>query len=149
MLSELCKELRNWFDRYQPHFHGTTTISGGRITDRDFLDAIKPNQYFRIEGSIFNDGVYKNDDKLELTDEIFVGSVSLMAIPNEVLTLAKDIDDWCKKYGSVDSEAMSPFVSESFGGYSYSKGSSAGTGSGNGADWKSVFASRLNNWRKI
>lgn len=148
MLSELCKELRNWFDRDQPKFYGTSTIENGKITDRDFLDAIKANQYFRIEGSVFNDGVYKNDDKLELTDEIFVGSVTLMAVPKEVLNLADEIDAWVKKYGSVDSEAMSPFASESFGGYSYSKGGSNG-GSGTGANWKSAFASRLNNWRKI
>lgn len=149
MLSELCKELRNWFDRDQPHFHGTTTIEGGRITDRDFLDAIKTNQYFRIQGSVFNDGVYKNDDKLELTDEIFVGSVALMAVPKDVLQLSADIDAWIAKYGGVDSEAMSPFNSESFGGYSYSKSGSGANGSGMGASWKSAFASRLNNWRKI
>jgi len=149
MISELCRELRNWFDRDQPQFHGTTTISGGKITDRDFRDAIKVNQYFRIQGSVFNDGVYQYKDDLELTDEIFVGSVTLMAIPKDVLNLAKEIDDWQKKYGGVDSEAMSPFNSESFGGYSYSKGSSNGTGSGSGAGWQSVFASRLKNWRKI
>ena len=149
MLSELCKELRNWFDRDQPHFHGTTTIEGGRITDQDFLDAIKTNQYFRIQGSVFNDGVYKNDDKLELTDEIFVGSVALMAVPNDVLQLSADIDAWIAKYGGVDSEAMSPFNSESFGGYSYSKGGSGANGSGSGASWKSAFNDRLNRWRKI
>lgn len=149
MISELCKELRNWFDRGQPHFHGVSTIESGKITDRDFLSAIKPNQYFRIEGSIFNDGVYQYTDKLELTDEIFVGSVSLMAIPKEVLTLAKDIEDWQTKYGGVDSEAMSPFNSESFGGYSYSKSGGGANGSGVSASWKSAFASRLNNWRKI
>ena len=149
MLSELCKELRNWFDRDQPHFHGTNTIEGGKITDRDFLDAIKTNQYFRIQGSIFNDGVYQYTDKLELTDEIFVGSVSLMAVPKEVLTLSKDIDDWITNYGGADSEAMSPFSSESFGGYSYSKGGNGSNGTGSGASWQSAFASRLNNWRKI
>lgn len=149
MISELCKELRNWFDRGQPHFHGTSTIEGGKITDQDFLNAIKPNQYFRIEGSTFNDGVYQYTDTLELTDEIFVGSVSLMAIPKDVLNLAKDIEDWQTKYGGVDSEAMSPFNSESFGGYSYSKSGSGANGSGKGASWKNAFASRLNNWRKI
>lgn len=150
MLSELCRELRNWFDRDQPHLHGAFEIKNGTIADQDFTDVIQNNQYFRIQGSVFNDGVYKYDDKLELTDELFVGSVALMAVPKEVLDLSAEIDAWQAKYGGVDSEAMSPFMSESFGGYSYSKsggnGSAAGTGS---ASWQSAFGSRLNRWRKI
>ena len=149
MLSELCRELKNWFDRDQVHLHGAFEIQGGTIVDRDFNEVIKNNQYFRIDGSIFNDGVYQFNDELELTDELFVGSVTLMAVPKEVLQLSDEIDEWQKKYGGVDSQAMSPFNSESFGGYSYSKSGGASDGSGIGASWQSAFASRLNKWRKI
>lgn len=151
MLSELCRELRNWFDREQPHLHGAFEIDGGTIVDADFRAVIKKNQYFRITGSIFNDGVYKYTDDLELTDEIFVGSVNLMAVPKEVLDLSDEIDAWMAKYGGVDSEAMSPFSSESFGGYSYTKasGGSSGSDSSGGSSWQGVFANRLNRWRKI
>lgn len=144
MLSELCRELRNWFDRDQPHLHGAFEISGGHIVDPDFVELIKPNQYFRITGSVFNDGVWKNDNKLALTDELFVGAVRLMAIPKEVLDLNDEIDAWITQYGA---SANSPFQSESFGGYSYTKASG---GSGNsGSSWQSIFANRLNKWRKI
>ena len=147
MISELCRELRNWFDRDQPHLHGAFEIKNGTIQDKDFTDIIKNNQYFRITGSIFNDGVYQYTDKLVLTDELFVGSVNLMAIPKEVLDLSAEIDSWKEKYANLDSEAMSPFNSESFGGYSYSK-SSGGSGV-DSSSWQGVFASRLSKWRKI
>lgn len=149
MLNELCRELKNWFDRNQVHLHGAFEISGGTIADQDFRDVIKDNQYFRIDGSVFNDGVYQYNDELELTDELFVGSVTLMAVPKEVLQLAKDIEDWKTKYAGVDSQAMSPYSSESFGGYSYSKSGGASDGSGSGASWQSAFAPRLKQWRKI
>lgn len=150
MLSELCRELRNWFDRDQPHLHGAFEIKNGTIADKDFKDVIKNNQYFRIQGSVFNDGVYKYDDELELTDELFVGSVALMAVPKEVLDLSAEIDAWQAKYGGVNSEAMSPFMSESFGGYSYSKSNGNGSAAGAGSvSWQSAFGSRLNRWRKI
>lgn len=148
MLNELCRELRNWFDRDQPHLHGAFEIKNGTIADKDFTDVIQTNQYFAIQGSVFNDGVYKYTNSLELTDELFVGSVVLMAVPREVLDLSNDIDNWLVKYGGVDSEAMSPFASESFGGYAYSKSANSSSG-GSTATWQSVFASRLNKWRKV
>lgn len=150
MLSELCRELKNWFDRDQPHFHGAIEIKNGVITDSDFNTAIQPNQYYRIVGSVFNDGVYKHDNETALTDELFVGAVYLMAIPKDFIALSKEIDAWNNKYSEVDSEAMSPFASESFGGYSYTKASGGNGSSGSGAvTWQSVFASKLNKWRKI
>lgn len=99
-------------------------------------------------GSVFNDGVYQMTDSLELADEIFDGSIWLMAIPKAFLDLVKEIEDWQKKNGSVDSAAMSPFNSESFGGYSYSKGSGK-SGEGTGTSWQGAYASRLNIWRKL
>ena len=45
----------------------------------------------------------------------------------------------------------SPYASESFGGYAYTK-ASAGQGSadsGGGISWRTPFASELNKWRKL
>lgn len=145
MLTELCKELNNWFD--QRRFFGTFSIENNQI-DGSF--SLQKNQYFRIVGSVFNDGVYKYSDDLELEDENFTGAIWAMAIPPEVVALAADIKAWAEKYQSVDSVAMSPFNSESFGGYSYSK--SGGSGAGNtdlSGTWQGTFADRLNRWRKI
>ena len=149
MLSELCRELKNWFDRGQPKILGDFTISDGHF-DRRISEKIQYNQYFRIIGSVFNDGVYCFNDKLELVDETFHGAVWLMAVPKEVIDLADDISSWQEKYGSVDSTAMSPFNSESFGGYSYSKSTGgSGAGSTGATTWQSAFANRMNRWRKI
>lgn len=143
MLNEICMELKNWFDRGLDKFHGAIEIKDGKINDEDIKAAIKPNQYFRIVGSVFNDGVWKNDENLSLTDELFVGAVWLMAVPREIVDLSKEIDEWNKKYGDA---INTPYQSESFAGYSYSKASGS---NGSGPSWKSVFGSRLNKWRKI
>lgn len=137
-------EINNFFDRGLEKFHGAIEIKNGAIDDADIKAALKPNQYFRIVGSLFNDGVYKNDESLQLTDELFVGSVWLMAVPKEIIALDSEITDWVNKYGEMVS---SPYTSESFGGYSYSKASGA-NGSSN-PSWQTAFASRLNKWRKI
>ena len=146
MLSNLCQELRNWFDRGQPRISGAFEIQDGKITDTAFTDVIQTNQYFRIIGSVFNDGVYKYTDTLELTDELFVGSVWLMAVPKAVIDLSEEIDAWVTKY---EESANSPYTSESFGGYSYSKSSGGSSGNSSTPTWQSVFASQLNKWRKI
>lgn len=141
MLNELCKEINNWF--VQKIYFDEYTIENGTL----IVPELQQNQYFRIVGSVFNDGVYKYP-ATGLKDEVFDGAVWAMAIPDEVIALSSDIDDWKEKYAGIDSTAMSPYQSESFGGYSYSKGSSSGD-SDSGNTWQGVFKSRLNQWRKV
>ena len=144
MLTELCLELRNWFDT-ERHF-ATFTIKNGELSMPFLMDG----QYFRIVGSIYNDGVYEYPTS-ELVDETFDGAVWAMAVPPEVIALDAEIDAWKDKYQSLDSPAMSPYNSESFGGYTYQK-SVSGSASGNSAlsgIWQGAFSSRLNKWRKI
>lgn len=144
MLTELCKEINNYFDTAR--CFGTFVIANGELSDVDFL---QDGQYFRIVGSVFNDGVYQYPAD-GLKDEVFNGAIWAMAVPQEVIALADDIDDWCEKYQTVDSIAMSPYNSESFGGYSYSKSAVGDSnGSGGSGTWQSVFANRLNKWRKV
>lgn len=147
MLTELCKELNNWFNYNQPKYFGDFVIENGELTNAHGLQF---GQYYRIVGSLFNDGVHiYPTDKLE--DETFNGALWAMAIPEDVIALAADIKAWNDKYQSVDSPAMSPYNSESFGGYSYSKSSGASS-SGNvdlSGTWQGAFADRLNHWRKI
>lgn len=146
MLTELCQELRNWFDLNR--YEGTFTISGGTLT----ADFLQQGQYFRIIGSVFNDGVHKYGDNTDvLTNEVFTGSVWALGIPKAVIQLAAEIAEWKTKYESVNSQSMSPFTSESFAGYSYTKSSSSssGTAGASPTGWKAVFASSLNRWRKI
>lgn len=143
MLTELCQELNNWFEREKRS--GSFRIANGML-EADFL---LPGQYFRVMGSLFNDGVHQYGNDF-LNDEDFTGSVWSLAIPVAVIKLSEDIDAWRAKYEAPDSSAMSPYMSESFGGYSYSKGSAiSGTGTGGATSWRTSFASRMNAWRKV
>ena len=149
MLTELCQELRNWFDRDQEKLYGTFTISESITDSKGTEITFKNGQYFRIMGSALNDGVYRYPDELSLlAGETFKGSIWAMAVPPAVIALSEQIEAWQRKYGSVDSPALSPYNSESFGGYSYSKGG-ASAGGGNPSTWQSVFSDALNRWRKI
>ena len=145
MLTELCQELRNWFERKK--FFGTFTIENGQIDLPD--GSLQSGQYFRIVGSVFNDGVHKYDPESEsqLVDEVFEGAIWSMGVPPAVVDLSERISEWVTTYGD---SVSSPYSSESFGGYSYTKASS---GQGNAASssptWQSTFASELNRWRKI
>ena len=140
MLTEICAELRNYFEVPNGRHFGKFNISGGRITPLDFL---KPGQYYRVVGSAFNDGVYKNAVCGVLTDEEFDGAVWAMSVPPAVVALA----DRIKAYMDSDAAKPTPFVSESFGGYSYSKGQNAAGAANN--SWQAVFADELRKWRRI
>ena len=141
MLSDVCRYLNNWFDAER--IFGTFVISGGNVTGME--DKLQTGQYFRIVDSVFNDGVYKYPAMLK--DETFDGAVWLMKVPPEVVEISDEIDAWMAQYGAADSEAMSPYASESFGGYSYTKASGE---NGVGSAWEGVagFKSRLEGWRR-
>lgn len=142
-LTEVCEYLNNYFWRQK--ITGNFKIENGSIT----VPVLKNGQYFRIVGSILNDGVYIYPAS-QLNDEEFTGAIWSMVVPQAIIDLGSDISDWQEKYGSVDSEALSPFNSESFNNYSYSKGSATGaSGSSNPNSWQAVFASRLAPYRRL
>ena len=105
MIGEVCAYLRNYFDYNQPKTFGEITIENGKIVTNCQL---KPNQYFRIIGSTSNDGVYKNDDNLQLIDETFDGAVWAMACPPDFISIVSEIAAYQAKYGAIDSYAMTP-----------------------------------------
>lgn len=143
MLTELCAELKNYFLRNQREdiHNGLFTISGGSIDLPFLLDG----QYFRIVGSVFNDGVHRYP-AFDLTDEEFSGAVWAMAVPPSVIALSAEIEAWNEK----NAEALaSPYTSESFGGYSYTKATTGGVGTNGAFTWRDQFASRLTKWRRL
>ena len=138
MLAEICAEIRNWFVVPGGEHPGKYEISEGRLAPLDFL---QEGQYFRIIGSVFNDGVYQYPTS-ELVDEEFIGAVWAMAVPPTLIALAAKIEE----YQNSEAGKVSPYTSESFGGYSYSK---ATAGNGASVSWQNLFATSLNRWRKI
>ena len=65
-----------------------------------------------------------------------------MAVPPTLIALSAEIEE----YNKSDAGKASPYISENFGGYSYTKATDA-----NGAPigWQKAFASRLNKWRRL
>ena len=138
MLTEICAEIRNYFEVPNGLNFGKFEISGGSIAPPDFL---QEGQYFRIVGSVFNDGVHQYPAS-DLKDEVFEGAVWAMRLPPAVIALAAEIDEFNKSGAGKPSV----FTSESFGGYSYSKATDS---NGKPIGWKQVFADRLREWRKL
>lgn len=154
MISEICAELRNYFlrDYVNPEqyiHYGSFVIANGEMQSLPFL---KVGQFYRIVGSTFNDGVHKYgaipralpEDSETLTDEEFEGAIWEMFVPNEVVDLSEEIQNWISSNADT---INSPYQSESFGGYSYTK-AVAGTGRVS-TDWQSHFAAKLNRWRRL
>ena len=138
MLEQVLMNIRNWFPVKGGIHSGTFTIKDGGIT----LPFLADGQYFRICGSVFNDGLHQYN-VLDLTDETFTGTIWALAIPKAVIELADEIEEWQKKNGEA---ASGIYQSESFGGYQYSK--QTASDGGQLTVW-SVFRKRLNQWRKL
>ena len=136
MLEKLLRHLKNWFVVPGGIRRGKYTIELGSLE----LPFLIEGQYFRIVGSILNDGVYQYPAS-RLKNETFSGEIWPLAIPPDVLELAEEIDGWDEKH------APGPYTSESFGGYSYTRATNGSNGLP--VTWQDVFRSRLNPWRKI
>lgn len=138
MLEQVLTYIHNWFE--QDIHVAEWKIEDGRLD----LPHVQDGQYFRIVGSVFNDGLhqYPADD---LKDETFKGGIWALAIPPMLIKLASEIEEWQSKNGEA---AESPYSSESFGGYTYSK-----DGANGGADaltgWQKAFNTRLMPYRKL
>lgn len=150
MLESVCDAIHNYFVR--DVYTGSFEIKDGKLD----LPGLLQGQRFRIIGSALNDGVYTlfghdvyDDDgkkRAILMDETFNGTIQYMGVPAAFLVLCAEISDWQTKYGEA---SKSPYSSESFGGYSYTKRSSGGTSADGSISWQTIFKDRLKRWRKI
>lgn len=148
MLTWICQYLRNWFTAYEPKLVGTfaITANGVEYNNTDASAFFKTGQYVRVIGSTFNDGVHQWGAFTAWHPETFTGAIWGMAVPQEIIDLSEEIEAWCGKYAEAQN---SPYTSESFAGYSYTKASGNASTGASTATWQDVFASRLAPWRKI
>ena len=135
MLYEVLMYLHNLFADAEHSQEDEFTITDGMIVLRD----IKVGQYYLIEGSTFNDGVHQYPSD-ELINEQFDGVITPLKIPQALLSVVDEIETWQKEYGT-----LTPFQSESFADYSYTKA----TYDGKQITWQDAFKGRLSKWRKI
>ena len=141
MLETVLTHLKNWFVVPCGVHEGIYTIENGVLN----LPFLQNGQYYRICGSVFNDGLHKYGDiEDKLQDEIFSGAVWALAIPKAVVELSEKIEEWQSKNGDA---VASPYSSESFGGYSYTKATDSVSGAA--ATWETVFRTQLNPYRQI
>ena len=146
MLEQMMLHIHNWFERCIKE--GDYIIANGTI---DLDDILLQNQYYRIVGSVFNDGLHKYGDEEDvLTDEAFHGEIWALAPPKAFLALADEIGVWV----DANKEALdSPYSSENvIGVYSYTMKDGGSGGSGNASQpisWQTQFRSKLNPWRKL
>lgn len=143
MLEEILNHIHNFFVVKNGVHRGSFVISSNTIS----LDFLQEGQYFRIKGSVFNDGIYQYPTT-ELHNEEFTGEIWAMAIPLSFIALVTEIEAWITKYGSV---VDSPYSGESWKGYSYTKATGgSGDEAGSGTyGWQDAFKTKLNPWRKI
>lgn len=142
MIDQICAEIKNYFIQPDADIHASNyTIENGEISPISF---VQDGQYYRIIGSVLNDGIYQRGvDDQSLQDEEFFGAVWSMRVPKDFIALCEEIEAW----QTANANALSsPYQSESFAGYSYSKGTSA---NGGAWTWKDQFKNKLNAYRKI
>lgn len=143
-ITDFCEELHNFFE--QEKYIESVTIENGVLLG--FSDRLHENQYFRIVGSVFNDGVHKYP-ATDLTDETFDGAIWAMAVPPAALALLEKIQEWDSQYGN-NADNYTPYASETM--HHYSRSFAINTNSKGEVvrpTWQAVFRTELNRWRKI
>ena len=145
-LEMIMRHIHRWFVRDE--YEGDYIITNGTL-DLDFL---LPNQYYRIKGSVFNDGLHKYGDSEDvLTNETFHGKIAALVPEKMFLALVEEIQTWITDNAGA---LNSPYSSENvIGVYSYTL-KSGGSGSQNNNNdgpisWQSQFKKQLDAWRKL
>ena len=131
MLEELMRECRNWSccAEWRSPWH-IYTIKDGSVS----LPFLVLGQYFRIVGSVFNDGVYQyGAGWLDRMKRLTVLCGRCLCSACLYFSGSEDVEAWRNKY---ESTANSPFQSESFAGYSYTKSSASGNSGGSVTGWQ-------------
>lgn len=137
-IEAVCEHIHNYFLSAGDRHEGSFSINDGALP----LDFLRPGQYFRIVGSLYNDGVHQHPAE-DLRDEEFDGEIWPMRVPGAFLSVCEQIEEWQGKFEAV---INSPYQSESvIGVYSYTKAATSGKGGG----WENVFQASLNRWRKL
>lgn len=141
-MTQLCGRCKNYFIRDEGDIHtGEFSITGGELSPLDFLIS---GQYFRIVGSVLNDGVYQYP-ATGLKDETFDGAVWAMRIQPDFVALCEEITAFENKLAAMR-EQTGAYQSESFGGYTYSLAADVPAAL---KEWQGSLRFRLTQYRRI
>jgi hypothetical protein len=145
ILEEVLDHIHNHFERDSQSFPVTDcAIENGSLPESV---QIPSGAWYMIDGSWLNDGLHLHP-ATDLADEVFSGTITVMRIPRPLLRVVEDISAWQLANGAA---ADSPYQSESFGGYTYTKKSDSASQNGSGGltGWRLAFRDRLSTWRKM
>lgn len=127
-IGSVMRHCRNYFQR--GYIDGEFHIVDGALE----FPALADGRYIAISGSALNDGVHHIGDAADkLQDETFIGRVWMLYPPASFLDLCAEISEY------DDKNPAGAYVSESFGEYSYSRGTKDGVA----GDWQTAFFGRL------
>lgn len=139
-IEAVMRRVKNFFTRRgeQP-YSGEISITGNVLTPAPSA------LWVAIRGSLYHDGVYQCvNGYLQgvpegRPDETFVGVVWQLYPPDDFLALCEEINSYDQK------NPVGAYQSESFGDYSYTRG----TGSGGVMTWEQAYASALAPYRRM
>lgn len=143
MIAQVMDECRNHF--WREYLSGAFSVKNGMLHELGKGLDVGGFRYVIIVGSMQHDGLWQVNQGAEgallsgaenLADETFIGKVYFCAPPADFVQLCSEIEAFTAKY------PVTPYQSESFGAYSYSKAAGAGS-----ADWRGAFGRRLSTWR--
>lgn len=136
-MAAAMQACRNYFER--GYRDGEFSLVGG------ILDPAIDAPYVYISGSAYHDGVHRQErgrltDGEDTPSESFTGRVWALCPPASFTALVEEISAY------DDKNPAGSLVSESFGAYSYNRGS----GSGGGVKtWEEAFFFRLIPYRRM
>lgn len=138
-VAAVMRHCRNYFET--GYMDGTFRITGNVLPD------VRGARFVCISGSNMHDGVWEVADGFltgrsveGLKDEEFDGRVWLLAPPADFLELVRDMQEYEQK------NPISAILSESFGGYSIER---ASTADGKPVTPERMYAARLSNYRHM
>ncbi len=141
-METLMAHLNNYF--YKTGERGEFELIDGRV---NVCGRYSVGQYIKIEDSNGVDGVYKvktiEGNTLTLDEplnEVFEGVIYGLAVPTSFVELVGRISEFKSKYQDT------PYTSESFGGYSYSKAQGR---NGKPVSWCDVFDNELRPYKRL
>lgn len=146
MLTKICNYLKNFFETER--IIGDVVISEGKVSVNGNAVEIAKDAYFALFHQHFVTGVFKYGTD-ELADGSFRGAVWLMDIPKAIFDAAEWGEAWNAQHGNADSQANTPFDSESFGGYAYTKAQSSTSANGSSVFNNAQFIAMILPYRRI
>lgn len=137
-IERVMRRVRNYFQR--GYTEGTFAITG------NVLSPAPSAPWVKISGSAYHDGVYEccsgylQGVPEGRQDETFTGVVWMLYPPDDFLALCEEIRDYDQK------NPVGALQSETFGDYSYNRGSGANGGT---MSWETAFAAHLAPYRRM